>query len=542
MKRIIGLLLVLVLVIGLMPASFVNAQGNESLVAKMIAYNKSLPKGYGVTAVSDLNAMLAEKQMVLLDVREVSEYEAGHLENSFNVPLRTLAKNLALLPDLNAPIMVICKGGARATYAMATLQMLGYTDVKVLKGGFEAWAAEDFPTTTDPFIVEATTAPAVDEELLAALDNILSNLSKNFDLVAPKDLAVELTEHAPILIDVRSVEEWNKGYIEGSVNIWINEFMDKIGELPADKDANLVVLCASGYRGAIVKMMLNVLGYTKVRNLNGGTTAWTTAGFPLVGAVYSVDTALPEYLKTLDQTFGAVRVADVGTEITSDNKPFIVDVRTADEYVEGHIEGSINIPLNDLAKYTDMLPAAFDANIVVVCGSGHRSAIAMTTLGLMGYTKTRSMLGGVTAWKAADLPLVDVPTELTMGEKPAIKPEVLAAMDNYLINIPKGYFVIKPADVNVLLTENPPFLLDVRGESEFAAGYVKGAVNVPLAKFFDDFAKLPADKAAPIVIYDNPTHRSSIAAVFLQLKGYTDVKVMGGGFSAWEKAGLAVEK
>ena len=52
----------------------------------------------------------------------------------------------------------------------------------------------------------------------------------------------------------------------------------------------------------------------------------------------------------------------------------------------------------------------------------------------------------------------------------------------------------------------------------------------------------PTDKAAAVVIYDNPTHRSSMAMVLMQLKSYTNVKVLSGGTDAWQKANLPLTK
>lgn len=545
MKKIAILLLVAILTLGLAPlvspVAPAVAQGTDVIAARLTEFNANLPKGYGVISVDDLNVMLTEKTVVLLDVRQPEEYQAGHLGNSFNVPLRELGKNLALLPDLNAEIVVICKGGYRAALAAVSLQILGYKNTKILKGGFDGWVGEDMPVVMDPFTVAAGTAPAIQAELLTSLDGLLSNLPKNWDSVAPKDLAAELVDAPPLLLDVRAKEEWDKGYIEGASHIWINEFMARLAEWPADKNAKIVVYCASGYRAAYAKIMMNMMGYTNVRNLSGGTGAWAKAGFPFVGAAFSLDAYLTDYLKTQTATFGAMRVADLAAELKTDAKPFLLDVRTADEYVEGFIEGAINIPLQDLTANLSLLPK-LDENIVVYCGSGHRSAVAMTALQLLGYTKVRSLLSGVGAWKAGELPLVnDLPT-YAGGDAPKIDANVLALVDTFLKGIPKNYNVIKPADLNVLLAEKPPFLLDVRTEREVSEGRIQDAVAIPLSDLMARAGELPTDKAASIVVYDNPTHRSSVAMVLLQLRGYTDVKVLGGGTGAWTKAELPLVK
>jgi rhodanese-related sulfurtransferase len=84
-------------------------------------------------------------------------------------------------------------------------------------------------------------------------------------------------------LDVRSeAEKTANGSIEGSVFMPINTVPANLAQLPADKAAPIVVLCASGHRGGIAKMYLNFLGYTNVRNLNGGLNAWIAAELPVV--------------------------------------------------------------------------------------------------------------------------------------------------------------------------------------------------------------------------------------------------------------------
>lgn len=304
------LLLVLLLAVPTMMIAAQDAAVTEAPAAQVVAdrvveFGTNLPRGYGLISVDDLAGMLKVQDLVLLDVREPAEYEAGHLEGAFNVPLRTLAQNLDLLPDTNASIVVICKGGGRAMLAATSLEILGYSNVKVLKGGYDAWAGEDLATTTDAFTVEAGTAPELNADVLAAVDNYLSNLPQGFAMVTAPNLMAELVSDplpetgstacckvassiapdktAPaLLIDVRTDDEWAKGYIAGAQHLPIDDFVNHIADLPTDKATPIVVYCQSGYRGGIAAVMLNVLGYTNVLNLAGGLNAWSAAGLPLV--------------------------------------------------------------------------------------------------------------------------------------------------------------------------------------------------------------------------------------------------------------------
>lgn len=540
MRKFIYVLLILTLAL---PNLFALAQA-DAVVSRLEEYGNNLPQGYGVIQVDQLNAMLVEGEVTLLDVRQPEEYEAGHLEGSFNVPIRELGQNLALLPDLDATIVVICKGGARAALAGASLQILGYSDVKILAGGYDAWVGAEMPTTTEAYAVEAGTAPEIDADLYAAVDAYLSGLPEGYGLVSSQNLAAELVDNPPLLIDVRSDDEWNTvGYIDGAQHIWINNFISSQSEWPADKDAPIVVYCSGGYRGGIAAVMLNLMGYTNVRNLSGGLNAWLASGMPVVGAAVTeapeldLVTVISDYVAAMPETFNAVRTADLKTEIDGGAELLIVDVRTADEYAEGFIEGAINIPLNELTQNLALLPDK-EQNIVVVCGSGHRSAIATTVLNLLGYSNARSMLSGMGSWTAAEYPVTtDVP-EYAAGTAPEVDSALLAALDSYVSAIPAGYYTVRAADLGVELIENPPILIDVRTDGEWDGGHIEGATQIPLRDFMTRQSEWPADMAASIVLYDNPTHRSSMAMTFMRLLGYENVRVLGGGVGAWTKAEL----
>ena len=78
----------------------------------------------------------------LLDVRELSEYSAGHIAGAKLLPLGQIESLAATeLPDLNATILVYCRSGARSSRAAQTLLSLGYTDVLDL-GGISSWPYE----------------------------------------------------------------------------------------------------------------------------------------------------------------------------------------------------------------------------------------------------------------------------------------------------------------------------------------------------------------------------------------------------------------
>lgn len=88
----------------------------------------------------------------------------------------------------------------------------------------------------------------------------------------------------------------------------------------------------------------------------------------------------------------------------------------------------------------------------------------------------------------------------------------------------------------------PFHLIDVREESEFAAGHLPGAAHLGKGIIERDIETRIPDTNAPIVLYCGGGFRSALAADNLQKMGYTNVWSMDGGFRAWNESGLPVEK
>ena len=76
-----------------------------------------------------------------------------------------------------------------------------------------------------------------------------------------------------IIIDVRSQGEWDEGHIDGAVLIPHTQIKSKIEEYVKDKDAPINLYCASGMRASTAKSTLQSMGYTKVANLGGFSSA-----------------------------------------------------------------------------------------------------------------------------------------------------------------------------------------------------------------------------------------------------------------------------
>jgi rhodanese-related sulfurtransferase len=102
----------------------------------------------GVREISQ-QALLSDppEDVLILDVRSIGEYGAGHVPNAVNIPHGELASRLSELKSAtDRPIVVYCKSGHRAGMATSILQDAGYSDLHHLTGDMNGWRAKGLPT------------------------------------------------------------------------------------------------------------------------------------------------------------------------------------------------------------------------------------------------------------------------------------------------------------------------------------------------------------------------------------------------------------
>lgn len=95
---------------------------------------------------------------------------------------------------------------------------------------------------------------------------------------------------------------------------------------------------------------------------------------------------------------GGPTITDAEAKALVKDGAFLLDVRTPGEFSAGHIQGAVNIPVQELEQQLAQLPQKKDQPIVVYCHSGRRSASAKQIMEKAGYTKV-SDLGGMSNWK-----------------------------------------------------------------------------------------------------------------------------------------------
>jgi rhodanese-related sulfurtransferase len=104
------------------------------------------PQPTATITPAELFRMRADDPAVhVIDVRTTGEFETGHIEGSYNVPLDLLGEHVSDLSALDHHVVLVCQSGARATKALEQLVAAGKSNLRLLQGGMNAWAAAAQP-------------------------------------------------------------------------------------------------------------------------------------------------------------------------------------------------------------------------------------------------------------------------------------------------------------------------------------------------------------------------------------------------------------
>jgi len=118
-----------------------------------------------------------------------------------------------------------------------------------------------------------------------------TELLKDARTQVPEVQAAELSRQSPkpVLLDVREKNETDAGMLPGARHVPRGFLELRIEETVPDRGADVVLYCAGGTRSLLAAKTLQDMGYTKVRSLAGGYTAWKDAGLPLETPVRLTD-------------------------------------------------------------------------------------------------------------------------------------------------------------------------------------------------------------------------------------------------------------
>ena len=101
-----------------------------------------------VTAGQVYKMLSLSKDYFILDVRSKEEFDSGHIEGAYLLPVSELENRLAELPQ-DKPIIVYCRSGSRSTSAANILLEKGFKEIFNMTGGITEWQSKGFPTVVE---------------------------------------------------------------------------------------------------------------------------------------------------------------------------------------------------------------------------------------------------------------------------------------------------------------------------------------------------------------------------------------------------------
>lgn len=113
------------------------------------------------------------------------------------------------------------------------------------------------------------------EDLLSAARKVIKEMSVD-------EVNTYLEEgHTPVLLDIRGLDEWERGHLEGAIHIPRGVLEAEVEERVPDKSAEVIVYCAGGVRSLLGGVSLRELGYEQVISMDGGFGDWEDAHHPV---------------------------------------------------------------------------------------------------------------------------------------------------------------------------------------------------------------------------------------------------------------------
>ncbi len=293
--------------------------------------------------VTELDAFAEGKNPVFVDVRDVFAFEKSHVKGAIHLPLEILAEQIKTIPA-NCAVIVYDETGKKGHQALRTLLGAGFDNVTNISGGHTSLQRQ----------ARTVGFKRIQIDLLPVE---LKSLEEETEKIEEKSTVKARDKNSPIVVDVRTPEEFEDGAYPEAVNIPLDELQARIDEL-GSKTREITLYCASGARSAYAQRFLVQMGFANATNGGG------------IAAMMSRRNTKP-------------------SATTPSNEPLVVDVRTPEEFQSGAYPGAINIPLDELQRRIAELGSK-SREITLYCASGARSAYAQRGLLQMGFTNVKN--------------------------------------------------------------------------------------------------------------------------------------------------------
>ena len=448
-----------------------------------------------------LRALLdAGGEIALLDVREEGVHSRAHLFLAASAPLSTLELHIRrLVPRLATRIVLIDDADGLSERAAGVLGRLGYTDLRVLQGGMAAWKEAGYEVYSGVHVPSKAFGEHVEHH------DGTPRISAT-ELKAKLDAGEDL-----VVLDSRPMNEYRVMNIPGAADCPGAELVYRVHQAAPRPETLVVVNCAGRTRSIIgAQSLINAGIPNKVVALKNGTMGWHLAGLQLergqsrMAPVPSAD-ALRKAKDAAARVATRFNIQKISLsrleEFLNDESKttYVFDVRSPEEYLTGHLRGSISAPGGQLVQETETYAAVRNARIALVDDHGVRATMTASWLLQLGWPEVFVVTEGLTGELESGMPGATFPP----GKSISIK------------DISKGHLI-----------------LDFATSIQYRKGHIPGAawaIRSRLEKH-KDFLK---GKTVVCTSPDGVLARYAAADL--------NAAALEGGTDAWRAAGLPME-
>ena len=461
-------------------------------------------------------ALLDGQEIALLDVREEAHFGPQHILLAIHLPLSLLELRAAWLVPRRSTRIVLCDGAGEglAERTAGILEGHGYGSIALLDGGVAAWRAAGHATFSGVNVPSKAFGEVVEQ-------------GYRTPSISPHELKAKIDGRENIVVvDSRPLDEFRVMSIPTATCVPGGELVWRIGALAPDPDTLVVVNCAGRTRSIMgAQSLINAGIPNRVVALRNGTMGWHLAGLALdhgqTRYLPEVSPAQAEHARRRAQAvcarFAVPRI-ERATLKTWQAEPgrttFLLDVRSPEEFLAGHLPGSIAAPGGQLVQATDRYVGTLRARLVLVDDDGVRAAMTASWLKQMALHEVAVLDGG----------LGGVSLETGPGPERALGLEALR------------YREIGPDALRDALATGRTQLVDLTRSVAYRTGHIEGARHGVRTRLAALIPELPAHDLLVLTSGDAMLARYAVA----EAEALTDAEVMvlAGGNEAWRAAGL----
>jgi rhodanese-related sulfurtransferase len=449
-------------------------------------------------------------ELALIDVREELIFSQGHLLLARSAPLSRLELKFAALVPRRSTRIVLCDGNdGLAKRAAAVLARNGYSDLRILAGGVEAWAAAGFELFTGVNVPSKAFGEFIEHEEgtpSIAADELARLIGKDTDLV---------------ILDSRPFDEYARVSIPGATNVPGAELVLRARDLAPSPGTMVVVNCAGRTRSIIgAQSLINAGLPNKVVALRNGTMGWSLAGLTCdSGKSRRAPQVTREQLawaksaaRRVAQACGVEpidrgRLEALGRD--QNRTLYVFDVRDPAEYEKGHMAGATSAPGGQLVQATDQYIGTLGARVVLLDDLEVRAAMTGSWLRQMGFGEVFLLAeaGDEPGWPAVPM----------------------------LENETRRDAAIEAAALADLVSRNAATVLDLALSRNYLAGHIPGAwfaIRTRLARALEKMAV-----GATLVLTCEDGTLAALAVAEAESLIDRPVRFLQGGNAAWQAAG-----